>query len=71
MTQKDLADAIKAEQKSISRYETGPSLPALETLEKMAKVLKKFFGYFLDEYMRAVPDWIYAARTFIENEFLS
>ena len=49
MTQEDLADAIKAKQKSISRYETGVSLPTLETLEKMSKVLKKPFGYFLDE----------------------
>jgi transcriptional regulator with XRE-family HTH domain len=49
MTQEDLAKAIKAAQKSISRYETGASLPTLETLEKMAKVLKKPFSYFLDE----------------------
>jgi transcriptional regulator with XRE-family HTH domain len=48
MTQQDLAEAIKAKQKSISRYETGASLPTLETLEKMTKVLKKPFGYFLD-----------------------
>ena len=49
MTQKDLADAIGALQKSISRYETGMSAPSLETLVKMAKVLKKPFGYFFDE----------------------
>ena len=49
MTQADLADKIKAKQKSISRYETGLSLPSLETLEKMAKALKRSFGYFLDE----------------------
>jgi len=49
MTQADLAAAIKAKQKSISRYETGLSLPSLETLEKIAKKLKKPFGYFLDE----------------------
>lgn len=49
MTQGDLAVAIGALQKSISRYETGLSLPTLETLEKIAKVLKKPFGYFLDE----------------------
>lgn len=49
LTQGQLAQAIGAMQKSISRYETGVSLPSLETLEKIAKVLKKPFGYFLDE----------------------
>jgi transcriptional regulator with XRE-family HTH domain len=49
MTQADLAKATEIMQKSISRYETGLSLPSLETLEKMAKALKKSFGYFLDE----------------------
>jgi transcriptional regulator with XRE-family HTH domain len=49
MTQDQLAEAIKAKQKSISRYETGTSVPSLETLEKIAKTLKKPFGYFLDE----------------------
>ena len=49
ITQEDLAEAIKAKQKSISRYETGASLPTLETLEKMTQVLKKPFGYFLDD----------------------
>jgi transcriptional regulator with XRE-family HTH domain len=48
MTQGQLAEAIKAKQKSISRYETGMSIPSLETLEKITKVLKKPFGYFLD-----------------------
>jgi transcriptional regulator with XRE-family HTH domain len=49
LTQGQLAEAIGAMQKSISRYETGISLPSLETLEKIARVLKKPFGYFLDE----------------------
>ena len=49
MTQGDLAEATGIMQKSISRYETGVSLPSLETLEKIAKALKKTFGYFLDE----------------------
>ena len=49
MTQGELAEAIKAKQKSISRYETGMSIPSLETLEKITKALKKPFGYFLDE----------------------
>jgi len=34
---------------TISRYETGASLPSIKTLVKIAKVLKKPTGYFLDE----------------------
>ncbi len=49
MTQADLAEATEIMQKSISRYETGLSLPSLESLEKIAKQLKKSFGYFLEE----------------------
>lgn len=49
MTQSQLASAIGSMQKSISKYETGTSLPSLETLEKIARALKKPFGYFLDE----------------------
>lgn len=48
MTQADLAQATNIMQKSISRYETGQSLPTLETLEKIAKALKKKCGDFLD-----------------------
>ncbi len=49
LTQTQLAKKIDAKQKSISRYETGVSLPSIETLVKIAKVLKKSAGYFLDE----------------------
>lgn len=49
MTQADLAEATEILQKSISRYETGQSLPTLETLEKIARTLKKSFAYFLDD----------------------
>jgi len=49
LTQTQLARKINAKQKSISRYETGVSLPSIETLVKLAKVLKKPAGYFLDE----------------------
>lgn len=48
MTQTMLADAIESLQKNISRYETGSSLPSLETLEKISKALNKSFAYFLD-----------------------
>ncbi len=49
MMQADLAKAINALQKSISRYETGKALPSLETLEKIPKALQKSFSYFLEE----------------------
>lgn len=49
MNQSDLADKIKAKQKSISRYETGLSMPSIETLVKIAKALKKEPAYFLEE----------------------
>ena len=49
LTQTELAEKIKTKQKSISRYETGASLPSIRTLVKIAKVLKKPAGYFLDE----------------------
>jgi len=49
MNQTDLADKIKAKQKSISRYETGLSMPSVETLVKISKALKKSTSYFLEE----------------------
>ncbi len=48
LNQTELADKIKAKQKSISNYETGAVLPSLATLSKIAKVLKKPTSYFLD-----------------------
>jgi len=48
LTQTQLAQKINAKQKSISRYETGASLPSIRTLVKIAKVLRKPVGYFLD-----------------------
>ena len=44
----DLANKIHAKQKSISRYETGASVPTLDTLMKIAGVLKKPSAYFLE-----------------------
>ncbi len=49
LTQTDLAKKIGAKQKSISRYENGMTLPSIETLVKIAKILKKPAGYFLEE----------------------
>lgn len=49
MNQTDLAEKIEAKQKSISRYENGLSMPSIETLVKIAKVLKKGAGYFLED----------------------
>ncbi|MCG2714303.1 MAG: helix-turn-helix domain-containing protein [Candidatus Omnitrophica bacterium] len=49
MNQTDLAVKIKAKQKSISRYETGLSMPSIDTLCKIAKALKKEPAHFLEE----------------------
>lgn len=49
LNQTQLAEKVNAKQKSISRYETGIAMPSIETLLKIAKVLKKSAGYFLDE----------------------
>ena len=49
LTQTQLAQKTNTKQKSISRYETGASFPSIKTLVKIAKVLKKPAGYFLDE----------------------
>ncbi len=48
LTQTELAQRIHSKQKSISRYETGASLPSIRTLVKIAEVLKKPAGHFLD-----------------------
>jgi len=48
-TQTQLAQKINFKQKNISRYETGASLPSIKTLVKIAKILKKGAGYFLEE----------------------
>ena len=49
LTQTQLAQKINTKQKNISRYETGASMPSIETLIKITKVLKKPIGYFFDE----------------------
>ena len=49
LTQTELAQRINSKQKSISGYETGAILPSIRTLVKIANVLKKGAGYFLDE----------------------
>jgi transcriptional regulator with XRE-family HTH domain len=49
LTQDQLAEKIKTKQKNISRYETGASMPSIETLIKIASVLKKKVGYFFNE----------------------
>ena len=49
LNQSELAKKIGAKQKSISRYENGLSMPSIETLIKIAKVLKRPASYFLDE----------------------
>jgi len=49
LTQTKLAQKINTKQKNISRYETGASMPSIETLVNIANALKKKIGYFFDE----------------------
>ena len=49
LTQTQLAQKIGGKQKSISRYETGASIPSLQTLLRLAKVLGKSSAHFLDQ----------------------
>ena len=49
LTKDQLAEKIKTKQKNISRYETGASMPSIETLVKIASVLNKKVGYFFNE----------------------
>lgn len=49
LSQVQLAELIQTHQKSISGYETGVAVPSIETLLKIAKILEKPVGYFLDE----------------------
>ena len=48
LNQSELAEKIGAKQKSISRYENGLSMPSIETLMKISRVLKKSASYFLE-----------------------
>ncbi len=50
LTHTQLAEKINAKQKSTFRYETGASLPSMKTVVKIATVLKKPAGYFLDDW---------------------
>jgi transcriptional regulator with XRE-family HTH domain len=49
LTQLQLAEKIQVIRKTVSQYETGVSIPSLEVLEKMCKVLKKPYMYFLKD----------------------
>ncbi len=49
MTQSDLAEKISMKQKSISRFESGESIPSLKTLGKIVKATGKSYSYFLDK----------------------
>jgi len=56
LTQSQLADKIHAKQKSISRYETGITVPSVETLLKIAKVLDKAPVLLSEQqYLRSAP----------------
>jgi len=47
LNQTDFAKKIGANQKSVSRYENGQTVPTLETMAKIAKVLNRSVDSFL------------------------
>ena len=47
LNQTELAQKIGVKQKNVSMYENGTSTPSLETMAKIAKVLKKSVDHFL------------------------
>jgi transcriptional regulator with XRE-family HTH domain len=49
MTQDQLAEAVQSDQKTISGYETGKTMPSIDSLERFVRLFKKPFRYFLDE----------------------
>jgi putative transcriptional regulator len=49
LTQDQLAEKIQVIRKTVSQYETGASVPSLEILENICKVLKKPYMYFLED----------------------
>ena len=53
LNQTELAEKIGLKQRSISRYETGRSVPTVNTLIKLMKALNKSADYFLNERQKA------------------
>lgn len=48
LNQSDLAEKIGVKQKNVSMYENGTSTPSLQTMAKIAKVLKRSVDHFLE-----------------------
>ena len=67
LNQTELAMKIKAKQKSISRYENGLSMPSIETLVRIAKVLKKSAGYFLEWPFLLIISTTYGGRSVVKE----
>jgi len=49
LNQSQLAEKVNTQQKSISRYETGATVPSLDALVRLAGILKKPMAYFFEE----------------------
>lgn len=49
LSQKDLANALKLSDRTISAYEKGRAMPPLDTLQDISNLTHKSINYFLDE----------------------
>lgn len=57
LSQKELADALKLSDRTISAYEQGRALPPLDTLQTISNLTHKSINYFLDEDIETQTDF--------------
>jgi len=55
-SQKELADALKLSDRTISAYEKGRAMPPLDTLQNISNLTHKSINYFLDEEIETQED---------------
>lgn len=56
LSQKELADALKLSDRTISAYEKGRAMPPLDTLQSISNLTHKSINYFLDEDIETQED---------------
>lgn len=56
LSQKELADALKLSDRTISAYEKGRAMPPLDTLQSISNLTHKSINYFLDEEIETQED---------------
>lgn len=56
LSQKELADALKLSDRTVSAYEKGRAMPPLDTLQVISNLTHKSINYFLDEDIETQED---------------